>query len=123
MSTDWSALFAQGRCKALGVPWSEAELKALYELKIPVDFVREGCLTLELYKATQEEVEQQVVATGKRPLRYMNKPELLAEAKDAGIEVTEFVTKIELVHLIESVRKREPKLPAPDAGSQESLGS
>lgn len=62
---NWTALVAQGRAKAHGVSWNEAELSARYKLGIPADYVRAGVLTKEDYekalKAGQEPVEQGIV--------------------------------------------------------------
>lgn len=44
---NWAKLFSEGRCKDIGVSWSEEELHALYTLGIPVDAVRDGILTRE----------------------------------------------------------------------------
>lgn len=44
---NWAKLFSEGRCKDIGVSWSEEELHALYTLRIPVDAVRDGILTRE----------------------------------------------------------------------------
>lgn len=55
---NYARLKAQGRVKDIGVPWNEAELKAIYKLKIPADYVRDGILTLEDYEdAVREEKE------------------------------------------------------------------
>lgn len=41
---DWKKLVEQGRAKAIGVPWSEEELVALNDYKIPPEYVRKGFL-------------------------------------------------------------------------------
>lgn len=98
---DWGSLVAQGRAKAHGVAWSEEELHALHELKIPLEFVRGGCLTLEAYeKATKGETKPQ----------YMKREDLLAKAKELGIEIAEGsgATRAELMLLIEE-KSRNPE--------------
>ena len=57
MGCNWSKLFSQNRVKAIGVPWNDAEIKAIYELKIPAEFVRNGCLTLDEYLGTSKELK------------------------------------------------------------------
>lgn len=95
---NWGMLLEHDRCKAIGVPWSNEELKAVYELKIPADYVRNGCLTLEDYNKEKSEVEALPV----KPLRYMKKEELLAIAKSIQIECTPDVTRVDLIHLIQT---------------------
>lgn len=108
---NWGLLYEQGRCKAIGIPWDEAELNAVYELKIPAEFVRSGCLTLEQYAAELKKVEAHTKEKGEKPLRYMSKPELLAKAESLGIGIpTDEVTKNEIVHLIEN-KLNEPLQP------------
>lgn len=81
----WGNLVEQGRAKAIGIPWSEADLQAIYDLKIPVEFVREGILTLEDYERVS--AKQQVPET--KSLRYMKREELIDLAKSKGIEFDE----------------------------------
>lgn len=115
----------------MGIPWNDLELKAVYELKIPVEFVRAGCLNLEQYSAELKKVEAHTKERGEKPLRYMSKPELQAKAQSLGIEIpTDDVTKNEIVHLIENKLNEppqnieavqtntEPILPTADEGSQ-----
>lgn len=113
---NWEKLVDQGRAKAFGMPWSEEELKAIYEFKIPVDYVRNGCLTLEEYKKETEEVDEFSKETGKKPLRYMNKADLIETAQSFGLNVTLDAKRLEIIHLIEVAQKKsEPKLPSNDA--------
>lgn len=44
---NWANLTTQGRCKAPGVPWTEEELKARYELGMTAEEVRAGILRPE----------------------------------------------------------------------------
>ena len=95
---DWGALVAQNRCKSIGVSWSEEELNALTVLKIPAEYVRGGCTTLEAYeKATKGGVKNQ----------YMKKDELLLKAHELGIEISEGATpsRADLMLMIEEKSK------------------
>ena len=105
MGCNWGKLLEQNRCKAIGVPWSDSELNAIYKLKIPADFVRNGCLTLANYKKATAELERLSKASEEKPLKYMNKPELMNKAGELGISVTPDVTKVDLIQLIEEQSK------------------
>lgn len=93
---NWGMLLDHDRCKAIGVPWSEEELNALYKLKIPADFVRAGFITLDAYKKEQTSVDASPV----KPLNYMKKEELMGLAKTLQIECTPEVTRTDLIHFI-----------------------
>jgi hypothetical protein len=43
---NWAGLKNSGRVKDINVPWSPEELHAIHVLKIPVEDVRNGILTL-----------------------------------------------------------------------------
>ena len=47
---DWGRLLKNDRVYAVGRPWTEEELKAVFHLKIPADFVRASVLTLDAYE-------------------------------------------------------------------------
>ena len=102
---NWGKLVQEGRAKALGVPWSDEELKALYEFKIPVEYIRAGCLTLPQFEAAKKSVESELSQGKKKPLRYMKKDELLKEASALGISFSEETTRPELIFLIEEKTK------------------
>ena len=101
---NWALLVAQGRAKAVGIPWSNEELKARFELGIPADAIRRGILTKEDYlEDTQKEAEMK--DSGKEmPLDRLKKDELLALAEERGIEVVDpkVTTKADLISLIET---------------------
>lgn len=80
-SPNWSKLYEQGRCKEIGVPWTDEEMKAIYELKIPYEYVRLGCKTLEDYNKTSAEAE----STSEKPLIYLKRDELVKKAVALGI--------------------------------------
>src|SRR3990167_2694619 len=100
MGINWANLVEQGRAKAFGVPWSDGEQTALNELKIPVDYVRNGCLTVEAYEKAQ--------AVPNKPLTYYSKKEAQAEAKALGVVFTEETTRPELLELINMERNKIP---------------
>jgi tRNA(Ile)-lysidine synthase TilS/MesJ len=102
---DWAKLVAQNRAKAYGIPWSEAEANAVYQLKIPADYVRKGILTLEDYEK----------AKGVLPPEK-TREELAEEAKKLGIPVTPDATKESLEKVLtdkKTVVKKD--LPNPKA--------
>jgi len=102
---NWGMLLEHDRCKAIGVSWSEEELNAIYSLKIPAEYVRNGILTLEEYTSEKSEVENSDV----KPLRYMKKEELLVVAKTLQIECTQEVTRWDLIHLIQTKQAKLAK--------------
>lgn len=101
MSCNWSKLVEQGRAKAFGVSWNEDELHAIYKLKIPVDFVRRGFLTLESYEKAQSDVEEKIRDNGESPIWAMNKKQLEEKAKQMGISITVGMNKKEFRDAIE----------------------
>lgn len=91
-TVNWGKLFEAGRCKAIGIPWSLEELKAVYELKIPAEYVRQGILTVDRYeKAKAEKTEPS-----------KSRDELMEEAKKEGINVTPEATVESLKQVIEA---------------------
>lgn len=124
---NWAALTETGRAKAIGVPWSEKELQAVYELKIPVEYVRNGHLTIESYeRAIASHKESPAKPT---PLRYMKKPELVQEAQNREMDFDPFaITRPDLILLIEQHDNpqsdlTDPALPDGEGSVQESVGS
>src|SRR3990167_5340603 len=99
MGINWANLVEQGRAKAFGVSWSDEEQNALRELKIPADYVRNGCLTLEAY--------EQAKTNPKKPLTYLSKKEAQGVARDLGIVFTEETTRPELLELINLKNKEK----------------
>jgi len=102
---DWARLVNQGRAKAIGVPWTKEEGEAVFILRIPAEYVRQGILTLEAYEKAK---------IGAAPLK--NKEALLKEAKELGIAVTPDATIESLKEVIavakESKKPEEPKAKA-----------
>lgn len=110
MSINWGKLVDQGRAKAIGVSWSEEELRALFHLKIPAEFVRNGIITLEAYKQDKGKVEEVEKETKKKPIRYMSKPELIKEAESLGLPVVPEVTRADLIMFIEEEIKKKSNI-------------
>ena len=97
---NYANLVAQGRAKAIGVPWSDEENHAIYTLKIPADFVREGVVTLEAYEKAQSKDKKFEEETGEKPLNKMSKTELQAKADELGLQYTPSVTVAALREII-----------------------
>ena len=95
---DWAKLVSQGRAKDIGIPWTEEEVRAVFILKIPAEYVRKGILTLEAYEKVKGSISDK------------SKEELMAEAKKEGIAITPEATKESLKKLIAA--KKESKIKA-----------
>ena len=94
----------QGRARDIGVPWSEDELKAIYTLKIPVEYVREGILDKETY--------EKKVFKGEKPLEFLTDPELRQKGEAEGICIDESMTRFDIIrHLEEKKAKEAVKAP------------
>ncbi len=104
-SPNWGALYAQGRCKAVGVPWSEQELAAR-ALGIPVEFIRNGVLTSAAYKKELEKVDAIESKTGAKPMKYWNKSQLVERAQKLEISFDpQQTTNQTILSLIEEKEK------------------
>lgn len=113
---NWARLVRQGRAKAVGIPWNDEELHALYQLGIPVDYVRSGILTQEEYKAAKNED-----TTKGRPLERLTSEELLVEARALGIDATLGTPKEVLIQFIlQKGGKERPKAPATEREGREA---
>lgn len=90
---DWSKLVAEGRVKAPGIDWTDAELKAIQGGMDP-DEVRAGNLKPE-----------DVPAAGKeRPLNRMTKPQLVEKAKALKVQGDlDAATRGDLIQEIERI--------------------
>jgi hypothetical protein len=97
---DWSKLVSQGRAKAIGVSWSEAELKARYELGIPAEYVRQGILTKEDYDN----------ALKQGPIEQKTKEEVMKEAKEEGISATPDAPKEVVADLVQKAKEKKAKV-------------
>ncbi len=99
---DWGTLVSQNRAKSIGVAWSEEELHALHELKIPAEYVRGGCTTLTAYEKAIGQGEE-------KKSQYMKKEELLVKVKELGIEISEDATpsRADLMLMIEEKSRQQ----------------
>lgn len=98
---NWAALYKEGRCKGIGVPWSEEELYAITKLNIPVDYVRDGILDLDSYAKELEKESKE----GKKPLSRKTIKELMKQAEELKIPFTPDATKDSLVKAINNFYK------------------
>ena len=94
---DWAKLVSQGRAKDIGIPWTEEEVRAVFILKIPAEYVRKGILTLEAYEKVKGSISDK------------SKEELMAEAKKESIAVTPEATKESLKKVIAEKKNVEAK--------------
>lgn len=106
---DWAKLVTQGRAKAYGISWTEEEARAVFLLKIPADYVRQGILTLEAYEK----------AKGQLPVDTKTKEELMAEAQKEGIAVTPDATKESLNAVLKA--KTSQSKPKPKAKVKKTI--
>jgi hypothetical protein len=88
MGPNWANLVAKGRVKAFGVPWNEAEMIAVFQLHIPADYVRRGCLTLEELEATKS-ADEKAEKKGEKPVDAMSRDELANAVRDGGNDVSD----------------------------------
>ncbi|MCH8035247.1 MAG: hypothetical protein IH950_16025 [Bacteroidetes bacterium] len=102
---NWGKLYQQGRCKAIGVSWTEEELAAVYTEKVPVEYVRAGYLTLKDYEEAKVKFEKD----GSKPLNLWDWKELAAEASQCGIKFTDAVSIEYLREQIEAKRNKKAK--------------
>ncbi len=85
---NWEALLVKNRVKAIGVPWTDEEHKAIQDGVSPDD-VRNGILKAE----DKEKVEKKLT-----PLEKMLRGELMDKAKELGISFDEkVVTRGDLI--------------------------
>ena len=89
---NWAKLYQQGRCKAIGVSWNEEELHALYQLKIPVEYVREDVITEEEYEERKEQHGDE------KPLEYYSLAELRERALELEVDFSPMVARETLLH-------------------------
>ena len=106
---NWARLYQEGRCKAVGVAWTDKEAFAVSELEIPAEFVRQGCLNVKEYEealAYSKKIEEE---TGEKPLNLMRREELIPIADELEIPHTDVVTNSTLVAEIKLLRARKVK--------------
>ena len=102
MGTNWANLYAQNRCKSIGIPWTDEEANAVYNLKIPADFVRQGCFTEEDYQKKKNKIETETTRTGKVFLVHLKKNQLVALCEKHGIQITPDAPRLALLDVLMS---------------------
>lgn len=106
MGCNFEKLLKNNRVKAIGIPWSNDELNAMYNLKIPADYVRQGILTKADY---EKELKGDIKAEEKgeeKPLIKMTKEELVKTAKELGLDFDEgLASRGDLMSEISTKRK------------------
>jgi hypothetical protein len=92
---NWAKLYREGRCKNIGVPWTDEDLEALKN-GISVDDVRAGIID----EKSRAKVEKKMT-----PLDKLKRADLIEIAKEKGIAFDEdYVTK---AVLIDEIKKLE----------------
>ena|SRR3990167_1409681 len=119
MSTpNWSKLVDQNRAHSLGRGWTDDELKAIYELKIPAEYVRGGVLTFEAYKQVISQEED-----AKSPC-YMKKDELVVLARKEGLQFDETaITRADLILFLERKSSASTPLQGGNLKQEELAGA
>jgi len=108
---DWAALVQQGRAKAHGISWNDAELHARYQLMIPAEYVRRGALTLEAFQELKAKDEQHLKAGGELPLEAMPHNDLVLKATSLGVAVTNQASDADLREAIAQATPEKPVKP------------
>lgn len=105
---NWARLYESGRCKAIGIPWSDEESHAFGILKIPAEFVRMGCLTVEAYESALAKQDRDTEKDQKVPLLSLRKNQLMALCAKFGIVSTEDALRPSLIEqlLYKGIPKR-----------------
>jgi hypothetical protein len=121
MSTniDWAKLVSEGRAKAMGVPWTDRDLRAIHgEEKMSADDVRSGFFT----KKMKEDYEKELAEKGSEmPLEKMVKKDLIKIAKELKIDFNDkLISKGDLILEINSKREElNNKIDGKDAENVE----
>ena len=101
---NWGKLYTSGRCKEIGVAWSEEEAVALSQ-GIPAQYVRDGITSLEEY----EEVKKSDEKNG-TPLERQTRAELVEKANELKVVFTPQTPDYALARLISQAKpKKEVK--------------
>jgi len=97
MSTpNWPSLVLQGRAKAHGVPWSDAELKSVLNIatmpgltmKEAAEYVRRGALTVEDVEKLVSADTKYEKEHGSKPIEALSRTELEARVKETQPHIT-----------------------------------
>jgi hypothetical protein len=105
-SPNWAKLVYQGRARAFGVPWSAEEAKAIFELKIPADYVRRGAVTVEEMEELKSADAAHLKAHGEKPLEALSRAELREKAKEVAPQITNDAPEPVLRDVIAGARKK-----------------
>ena len=105
---NYAKLVRNGRVKAIGVAWSDEEMKARYEFNIPAEFVRRGALTVEDYEKLQKKDEAHEKKHGEKPLGAMTRGELQAKVKESTPHITNEAPTEVLLDLATKAEKGKP---------------
>lgn len=97
---NWGRLYTQGRCKAIGVPWTDEEAHAVFILKIPADYVRQGCLTQEDYEKQATKDHATIERTQKIPLTQLKRSQLAKLCEVREMTFTDEATRPTLIELL-----------------------
>jgi len=100
---NWAYLVNQNRAKSMGVSWNEKEQNAIYNLKIPADYVRRGILTYEDYAEQKKEETKKK----KKPLFALPIEKILEIANKEGIKITPQMNKDAIISEIRIKRKMD----------------
>lgn len=99
---NWNLLYSQGRCKAIGVPWSPEEAHAVYIERVPVEFVRRGHLTQEDFKRVTLQDEAKKEKTRTIPLLHLKKNQLEHLCRKNGISFTDEAPRASLLECLQN---------------------
>ena len=85
-SIDWARLYEQGRCKDIGVPWTEVEAIARSK-GVPAEYVRKGILDLQAYKKAEAEYRASEAKETTVPLERLKKERLVELALENNLSI------------------------------------
>lgn len=109
---NWGKLYREGRCKDIGVSWSEEEARAVFLFGVPAEYARRGALTAEDVERLKKEDSSYEKKHGEAPLEALDTGELYAKANELGVEFSPATPDSALVRLVELAQKKSSK-PAP----------
>ena len=99
---NWAKLYTSGRCKEIGIPWTADEAIAVSKLGIPVEYVRDGIVTLEEYEEAKTSDEKNGT-----PLERQPRSELETKARELKVVFAPQTSNFALARLI-SQKKEKP---------------
>jgi hypothetical protein len=104
---NWNLLYSQGRCKNIGIPWSDEEAHAALILRIPAEYVRRGILTKEEYAEALGKDQAQQTKTNKIPLLHLKREQLATLCERHEIHITDDAPRSALIECL--LQKGLPK--------------